>query len=338
MNERKTPIAVRREAKSDFERTLAGHSLDIRRMAVSTVQVNTGRLCNQACAHCHVEAGPLRRELMQKRTIDRVLQLLEHSPTVLEVDITGGAPELNPHFRFLVQASRRSGKSVIDRCNLTVLFEPGQEDTAEFLAAHRVRIVASLPCYLEDNVDAQRGHGVFEKSLAALRRLNTLGYGRPESGLDLNLVYNPIGAGLPPPQPALQAAYREHLGDEYGIVFNELIAMTNMPIKRFARALEREGKAESYRCLLAENFNPAAAARVMCASLVSVSWDGTLHDCDFNQMLEIPLGRRARSIWNIDSFEAVGPGIAFADHCFGCTAGAGSSCGGALTSKTGEES
>lgn len=339
MNERKTALAAGPEAKSDFERTLAEHSLDVRRTAVSTLQINTGKLCNQACAHCHVEAGPLRRELMQKRTIDRVLELLERSPTVLEVDITGGAPELNEHFRYLVQASRRYGKSVIDRCNLTVLFEPGQEDTAEFLAAQRVRIVASLPCYLEDNVDAQRGRGVFEKSLAALRRLNALGYGRPGSGLDLNLVYNPVGAGLPPPQSALEAAYRERLGDEHGIVFNELLVMTNMPIKRFARALEREGKAESYRRLLAENFNPAAAARVMCTSLVSVGWEGTLHDCDFNQMLEIPLaGCRAKTIWDIDSFEEVGGDIAFADHCFGCTAGAGSSCGGVLTSKTGEQS
>lgn len=338
MSQNRRPSPHTLPSASLFETTLDEHALRVERGAVETLQVNLGKLCNQACLHCHVEAGPLRTEIMERRTVDRILSLLERSPRVAQVDLTGGAPEMNPHFRAFVRALRAGGRSVIDRCNLTVLFEPGQEDTAEFLAEQEIQVIASLPCYSEDNVDAQRGRGVFEKSVAALRRLNALGYGRDGTGRVLNLVYNPLGARLPPPQAALQDAYREELGGRHGIVFNELFAMTNMPIKRFARMLERDGEAEGYRRLLLEHFNPAAAAGVMCTRLVSVGWDGALYDCDFNQMLEIPLNARARTVWDVASFEEVDRGIAFADHCFGCAAGAGSSCAGSLSERTGGKS
>lgn len=323
------------KSSSRFKRALDERALVVERREISLLQVNIGKLCNQTCRHCHVEAGPRRTEIMERRAIDRILELLGQSPNVREVDITGGAPELNPHFRFFVRSLRENGRSAIDRCNLTVLLEPGQEETADFLARQQVKIVASLPCYLEDNVDAQRGRGVFVKSIEALRRLNGLGYGQTGSGLVLNLVYNPLGARLPPDQPALQTAYREHLGEAYGVTFNELFAMTNMPIKRFARMLERDGESARYRRLLIDHFNPAAATEVMCTRLVSIGWDGGLYDCDFNQMLEIPLNLKPRTIWDISSFSALDRGIAFADHCFGCAAGSGSSCTGSLASKKG---
>lgn len=320
---------------SRFDEVLLKSGLDIHRQAITTLQVNIGKLCNQACHHCHVEAGPNRTENMERRTIDRILELLAREPGITTVDITGGAPEMNPHFRDFVIAIRAMNKDVIDRCNLTVLFEAGQSDTAAFLAQHGIKIVASLPCYLEDNVNRQRGKGVFGKSISALEQLNALGYGRPGTGLTLDLVYNPIGASLPPAQSGLEDAYRAHLKTHFGIEFNNLFTITNMPIKRFAHMLAREGRAADYMQLLIDNFNVEAAQNVMCRQLVSISWDGRLYDCDFNQMLEIPLNSNPRTIWDIPSFAALEHGIAFGDHCFGCTAGAGSSCKGAIL--TGEK-
>lgn len=319
-----------------FDETLSRSGLKIKREVITTLQVNIGKRCNQACHHCHVESGPNRTENMEQSTVDRILELLQGAPDITLVDITGGAPELNPHFRMFVTQIRAMGKEVIDRCNLTVLFEKGQEDTAEFLAEQKVQIVASLPCYLEDNVNAQRGKGVFGKSISALEKLNALGYGKPDSGLILNLVYNPVGTHLPPEQKKLEAAYKEYLHKNFGLVFNSLFTITNMPIKRFAHMLERDGLTEQYMQLLIDNFNVQAAQEVMCKQLVSISWDGKLYDCDFNQMLEIPLNFRSRTIWDIPSFSSLDQDIAFADHCFGCTAGAGSSCTGALLT-TGEK-
>jgi radical SAM/Cys-rich protein len=316
-----------------FDAVLAAHALPgLRRAAVTTVQVNLGKRCNQACRHCHVDAGPTRAEAMAAATATRVIELVRATPSVRVVDLTGGAPELNPEFRRLVAAARASELAVIDRCNLTILVEPGQVDLAAFLAEHRVRVTASLPCYSADNVDEQRGGGVFERSVRGLRRLNALGYGVPGSGLELDLVYNPVGAFLPPPQAALEADYRRELDARFGIVFTRLITITNMPISRFALALERDGGLEPYMRLLVASFNPATVSGLMCRAQVSVGWDGALYDCDFNQMLEIPLaGGERPTIWDIDDFGAVaGREIATAAHCYGCTAGAGSSCSGAL--------
>jgi radical SAM/Cys-rich protein len=320
----------------DFDATLAAHSLPgLGRVRVDTLQVNVGKRCNQACHHCHVEAGPKRTERMVAPVVTRVLELLAASRAVATLDVTGGAPELNPHFRRLVTEARRLGCAVVDRCNLTILFEPGQEDLAEFLAAHGVAVVASLPCYTADTVERQRGQGVFAKSVRGLRDLNALGYGRPGTGLRLDLVYNPVGAFLPPPQAELEARYRDELGRAFGITFDRLLTITNMPIKRFAEMLAREGAAEAYASLLVNHFNPATVEGLMCRALVSVGWDGRLYDCDFNQMLELPLaggrGGAPRSIWEIRELDALrGLPVATARHCFACTAGAGSSCGGAL--------
>ena len=318
-------------AAVDFREKLRQHGLgELRRREVTTLQINVGKLCNQACHHCHVEAGPKRTEIMPERVAERVLTLLAATPEIQTVDITGGAPELNENFRWLVSESRRMQKQVIDRCNLTVLFEPGLEALAEFLAANHVEITASLPCYTESNVDQQRGKGAFEKSIRALRLLNEIGYGQPGSSLALNLVYNPLGASLPPPQKKLEADYKSHLRESFGIEFNRLFTITNMPIKRFADMLVREGKHESYMGLLANHFNPATVEHVMCRDLVSIGWDGKIYDCDFNQMLDLetPGGK---NIWEIDSFsELANSRIATGSHCFGCTAGAGSSCGGSL--------
>jgi radical SAM/Cys-rich protein len=277
-----------------------------------------------------VEAGPKRTEIMPASVAERVLMLLAATPEIQTVDITGGAPELNENFRRLVSESRRMQKQVIDRCNLTVLFEPGLEMLAEFLAANNVEITASLPCYTESNVDQQRGKGAFEKSIRALRLLNAIGYGQPGSRLVLNLVYNPLGASLPPPQEKLEADYKSHLRESFGIEFNRLFTITNMPIKRFADMLVREGKHDEYMGLLANQFNPATVEHVMCRDLVSIGWDGKIYDCDFNQMLDLetPGGK---NIWEIESFsELANSRIATDSHCFGCTAGAGSSCGGSL--------
>jgi radical SAM/Cys-rich protein len=302
------------------------------RGAVTTLQVNVGKVCNQACHHCHVEAGPARTESMTARTAERVLELLASSPDVGVLDITGGAPELNANFRQMVVSARGLGRHVIDRCNLTVLFEPGQEETADFLARNGVEIVASLPCYQSENVDRQRGLGVFDRSVEALRRLNALGYGREGSGLTLNLVFNPGGPSLPPEQASLEASYKTELFERFGIQFNRLLTLTNMPIRRFAQDLERTGKTEAYMSLLVNHFNPDTIPGLMCTSLLSVGYDGRIYDCDFNQMLEMPLAEGPETLWELQGLEElVGRPVATGAHCFGCTAGTGSSCGGALT-------
>ena len=302
----------------------------LRRGPLQSLQVNLGYLCNQQCQHCHVNAGPKRTEMMERETVDRVLAVLERRG-IGELDLTGGAPELNAHFRHLVREARALGVQVIDRCNLTVLEEPGQEGLAEFLAAQRVRVVASLPCYLNENVDAQRGNGVFESSIRGLRRLNALGYGVVGSGLELSLVYNPQGAELPPPQEALEEDYRRHLGDTYGVTFSRLLTIANMPINRFGSTLLSRGEFEPYMALLRESYRRDNLSSVMCRSLVSVDWQGRLYDCDFNQMLSMPLGGgEPRTLDHLLDRSVDGEAIAVGDHCYGCTAGQGSSCGGAL--------
>jgi radical SAM/Cys-rich protein len=333
LNEGRMEAAVKAavpEPRLTFEAVLRRHGLrPLRRRSVRTVQVNVGKLCNQACHHCHVDAGPKRREIMTRQTAERAVELLSLSPGVETVDITGGAPELNPNFTYLVEGARGLGLRVIDRCNLTVLLEPRMQWLPEFLASHEVEVVCSLPCYTAKNVDTQRGRGVFDKSIEALCRLNDLGYGKPGSPLVLNLVYNPLGAFLPPPQAKLEADYKRELRAHFGIEFHHLFTITNMPISRFARELARSGKYEEYMSLLVTHFNPEAAEGVMCRSLVSVGWEGALYDCDFNQMLEIPASGRRRTIFEIASLEDVAAApIATDRHCFGCTAGAGSSCGG----------
>jgi len=305
---------------------------NIRRGRLTTVQANLGYVCNQTCFHCHVNAGPNRKEVMQRDTVDDILRFLEQAG-IHTLDLTGGAPELNPHFRDLVRAARRLGVEVLDRCNLTVLVQPGQEDLAEFLATQRVGVVASLPCYLEDNVNAQRGDGVFGDSVRGLRRLNALGYGKPGTGLELSLVYNPQGPQLPPPQAGLEAAYREHLGKHYEIEFSRLLTIANMPINRFAKTLLRKGEYDGYMRTLRLAHQDANLEHVMCRSLISVDWQGYLYDCDFNQMLHIPLaatGRPRTHLRDLDLNALSEGAIAVADHCYGCTAGQGSSCGGAL--------
>ncbi len=315
-----------------FNRALEKHSLGpLARMRARTLQVNVGKFCNMACHHCHVDAGPKRTEQMSRAVSDRVIELLAHDPEIDVVDLTGGAPELNPSFRHLVNAARGLGRRVIDRCNLTVVLEPGQEDLPEFLAAHDVEVVASLPCYQAKNIEKQRGRGVFDKSIQALQRLNQLGYGKPGSRLKLSLVYNPVGATLPPEQAQLEAQYRDELSGRFGIDFHNLLTITNMPINRFAHALERFGGLEAYMSVLVNHFNRSTVSDLMCRTLVSVSWDGRLFDCDFNQMVELPLGGGTRTVWEIDSLdELTGAPVATAAHCYGCTAGAGSSCSGAL--------
>ena len=302
----------------------------LRAAAVDTLQVNVGKRCNQTCRHCHVDAGPTRTEIMTRETAELVIAVLRRYPTPT-VDITSGAPELNPNFTYLVREARALGRHVIDRCNLTVFFVAGHEGLPEFLRDAQVEVTASLPCYLEENVEFQRGKGVYSKSIAALQRLNGLSYGQPESGLTLNLVYNPLGPSLPPPQQSLEDAYRRELGERFGIVFNHLYTITNMPINRFLADLERQGKRASYMELLLERFNPATVEGLMCRTLVSVGWDGKLYDCDFNQMLDLPLAPgQPRHLRDFDAFLAARRPIRTGAHCFGCTAGSGSSCGGAL--------
>jgi radical SAM/Cys-rich protein len=322
----------------DFDATLREHGLGrLRRDRPRTLQVNVGKLCNQACHHCHVDAGPKRSEIMRAERARRIVELLAQSPGVDHLDLTGGAPELNPHFTTLVAQARALGRHVIVRCNLTVLFVAGQEHLPRFYRDHDVELICSLPCYTAQNVDRQRGRGVFEQSIDALRLLNGLGYGRADSPLILNLVYNPLGAVLPPPQPMLEARYRDELRERYGIEFHRLLTITNMPIKRFAEQLARGGQYAEYMGLLVNHFNPHTVAGLMCRSLVSVGWDGTLYDCDFNQMLELPitwqaaLAGRPLTVWDVEGLnELTGRRIRSAAHCFGCTAGAGSSCTGAL--------
>ena len=304
----------------------------IRRRKLETVQVNVGYKCNQSCLHCHVNAGPTRTEAMSRETMDDVLAYVAASGA-RTLDITGGAPELNPFFRDLVRRSRALGVHVIDRCNLTVLEQPGHRDLADFLAEHGVEVVASLPCYLEENVDRQRGAGVFEASVRALQALNARGYGDGGSGRVLNLVYNPQGPVLPPPQAQLDNDYRRHLADRYGIRFDALYVLTNMPIQRFGSTLVSKKQFKSYMELLKNAYQQANLDSVMCRSLVSIDWRGYVYDCDFNQMLGLPLstGRRARiHVRELLEADLAGNDIAVADHCYGCTAGQGSSCGGAL--------
>jgi radical SAM/Cys-rich protein len=304
----------------------------IRRGRLDTLQVNVGYRCNQSCVHCHVNAGPNRTEEMPAAVIDLVLAFLARR-RVATLDITGGAPELNPHFRRLVRAARDLGVRVMDRCNLTIFEVPGQEDLAQFLAREQVEIVASLPCYLEDNVDRQRGKGVFDGSIRGLQSLNRLGYGRAGSGLVLNLVYNPQGPSLPPPQDALEADYKRVLGERYGVVFNQLYTLANMPIQRFGAILISKGEFDRYLDLLRHAHLDANLDRVMCRNLISVDWQGCLYDCDFNQMLDLPLshgGRERVHLSDLLETEVEGAPIRVAGHCYGCTAGQGSSCGGAL--------
>lgn len=302
----------------------------IRRGALTTLQVNLTYACNQACHHCHVEAGPARTEAMSAELVEMLLAVLAGGGCQ-RLDLTGGAPELHPQFRDLVTRARAMNVEVLDRCNLTILEEPGHEDLAAFLAAQGVSIVASLPCYLEDNVDQQRGRGVFGRSIRALRKLNELGYGVDGTGLRLDLVYNPQGASLPPPQAGLEAAYKAQLAERYEVRFNRLLALTNMPIKRFRHQLQREGQLDNYAELLASSFSYANLERVMCRELLSVDWQGALYDCDFNQQLGMAAGGNARHLRDLlHRSDLEGEAIAVASHCFGCTAGQGSSCGGAL--------
>ena len=303
----------------------------LHRGTLDTLQVNLGYRCNQSCLHCHVNAGPNRQEMMDEQTLDLILQVLA-ARRIGTLDLTGGAPELHHQFRDLVSKATALGVHVIDRCNLTILFEHGQDGLAEFLADHRVEVVASLPCYLPENVDRQRGEGVFDKSIAALLQFNALGYGREGSGLILNLVYNPQGPALPPDQVALQAAYQRELSERFGIVFNRLLTIANMPIQRFGSTLISRGQFNEYMGLLKENYSAANLDNVMCRNLVSVDWQGYLYDCDFNQQLGLALpGDESRPhLRDLLQTGLRGNPIRVADHCYGCTAGQGSSCGGAL--------
>jgi len=304
----------------------------LRRDRLETLQLNLGYKCNQSCLHCHVNAGPTRTELMGRETMSDALVFLQVSK-VRTLDITGGAPELNPHFKELVARARELGVHVIDRCNLTVLLEPGQEELAGFLASREVEITASLPCYTEELVDRQRGKGAYEKSIEALRQLNGLGYGAPDTGLTLNLVYNPQGPSLPPPQDKLEADYRRILGERHGIVFTRLYTLANMPIQRFGSMLVSKGQFNEYMALLHRAHRDENLGAVMCRTLLSVDWQGYVYDCDFNQMLGLPLklgGRKRIHLSELIGRDLTLNPIAVRDHCYGCTAGQGSSCGGAL--------
>ncbi len=303
------------------------------RRRLDTLQVNLGYRCNQSCVHCHVNAGPTRTEMMDAATLRLIPEVLQ-ARTIKTLDLTGGAPELHDGFRDLVEIATDLGVHVIDRCNLTILFEPGQDDLAAFLARQKVEIVASLPCYSLKNVDQQRGKGVFDKSIAALQRLNALGYGRKDSNLALNLVYNPQGPNLPPDQATLQDDYKRELLEHFGIVFNELYVLANMPIQRFGSTLISKGQFHDYMTLLKDNHLPANLDDVMCRSVISVDWQGTLSDCDFNQQLGLDLGGSTGShLRDLLQQDVDGTSISVADHCFGCTAGQGSSCGGAFKEK-----
>jgi len=304
----------------------------ISRGRLETLQVNLGYLCNQTCLHCHVNAGPRRKEIMAQDTVQTVLDFLADQQIKI-LDLTGGAPEMNPHFRFLVSQASAMGVRVIDRCNLTILEEEGYEDMAEFMAGHGVEVVASLPCYLGSNVDAQRGKGVFDQSIRALQRLNKLGYGIEGSGLTLTLVYNPQGPVLPPAQQELEASYKRELHLRYGIAFNHLFTITNMPIQRFGSTLISRGEFASYMQLLKESYSEENLSEVMCRSLISVDWQGFVYDCDFNQMLNLPMqeaGGKRSHLSDLMQQDITGRAITVMDHCYGCTAGQGSSCGGAL--------
>jgi radical SAM/Cys-rich protein len=305
---------------------------DFRRRAVEVLQVNLGRYCNLACIHCHVESGPTRKEMMSRDNVDAVLRFLART-RIPTLDITGGAPELHREFPYLVASARRLGRHVMDRCNLTVIFEPGMEYLPEFFREQEVELVCSLPCYSEENVDKQRGKGTFDSSIRALRLLNEKGYGQPDTDLVLNLVYNPVGPHLPPPQEKLEQDYKRILGEQFGIVFNRLFCLSNMPITRYATHLKLRSEYERYQELLEANFNAATLTQVMCRNLISIGWEGSVYDCDFNQMLDLPIadstGQRL-SIAALTLEQVARRRIIVGDHCYACTAGCGSSCGGAL--------
>jgi len=327
----------------DFKDFLNEKGLSIPRSTPKILQLNIGLYCNQACNHCHVESSPKRTEMMNAEVADACLKLLKNSPELTTLDLTGGAPELNSEFRRLVceaRAARGDDLDIIDRCNLTVMQEPGQEDLADFLAENKVHVVASLPCYGEKNVNLQRGSGVFDKSIQALRTLNAVGYGHEDSGLKLDLVYNPLGPFLPPPQESLEGKYKEELMENFGVLFNNLFTITNMPIKRFADFLYRRGELQEYLDLLVRNFNPGALDGLMCKDTISVRWDGALFDCDFNQQTNLGMGSQKDdtlqedmsgiSIFDVDSVASFKEHeIVLVNHCYGCTAGMGSSCQGA---------
>jgi len=315
-----------------FEATLASVGVDgLSRTRLSTLQINLGKLCNQTCSHCHVDAGPDRRESMSHDTAEQIIGFLKRSH-VETLDITGGAPEMNPNFRWLVEQAHELGLKIIDRCNLTILLAPNFTDLPEFLAKHQVTVIASLPCYLEENCDLQRGEGVFSKSIEAIHQLNQLGYGSPSSALDLHLVYNPVGTSLPPDQSKLEADYRGQLMSRYGLQFNRLYTITNMPISRYLADLLSRNEYMKYMQKLMDSFNAETIGELMCRSLVSVDWNGYLYDCDFNQMLDLPLGStNAVHISEVSESDLVGRMIQTANHCFGCTAGCGSSCTGSIS-------
>lgn len=314
-----------------FHDTLEKNGLPVLRSAgVEILQVNVGKMCNMTCRHCHVDAGPDRREIMTRATIDHCLRVIRELD-IKTVDLTGGAPEMNPDFRYFVTEARKLDCHVIDRCNLTILLANGYTDLPEFLAENQVEVVASLPCYLEENCDSQRGSGAFQKSLKAIRRLNEVGYGQPGTKLTLSLVFNPVGTSLPPSQTELEKQYKKVLWDEYQLRFNRLFTITNMPISRYLEDLLEQGKLESYMEMLVNAFNPAIVSGVMCRNTLSVSWDGRLFDCDFNQMLEMPLTEgQPQSISELNAASIPYRKIVTGRHCFGCTAGAGSGCGGAI--------
>ncbi len=312
-----------------FHEVLNAHELNLVHDKPNELQMNLGKLCNLACHHCHVDAGPKRTEVMTWEVMEKIL-VWAKAAKIERADLTGGAPELNPHFRQFCDALIAMNVQITSRCNITVLFEPGQEDLAQWYRDREIRLVCSLPCYTEDNVDAQRGKGVFDKSIAGLQMLNELGYGKNEK-LSLDLVYNPVGAHLPPEQAGLEQDYRHMLSENFDIVFSNLLAITNIPINRFAHALKRDGELDDYQHLLVSNFNAMTVDQLMCKSLINLDWEGRVFDCDFNQMLEIPMsGGEERYLWDLEIDEIAGAAIATNRHCFGCTAGAGSSCGGVL--------
>lgn len=304
----------------------------IRRQRIETLQMNLGYLCNLSCVHCHVAAGPKRTELMARSTMEQALLVADRYST-RTLDLTGGSPEMNPEFRWLVEQASARGMHVMDRLNPTIMEEPGYEWVGDFLTQHKVEIIASLPCYSKENVDSQRGNGVFETSISALLKLNRLGYGQPESGLVLNLVYNPLGPVLPPAQDALEADYKRFLHEEFGLVFNQLFTITNMPIKRFGSMLVSKGLFDDYLQLLKNAYQPGNLAALMCRHLISVDYQGFVYDCDFNQMLGLPLGGNKRRTHLADLLDEgdIPRAIGVGEHCYGCTAGQGSSCGGALS-------
>lgn len=311
-----------------FNAALIDHSAgELRRGRTEILQINVGKLCNQTCVHCHVNAGPGRKEIMTRATIDRIVDWLAQTD-IPKVDITGGAPEIIPDFRYLVDRLKALDRHILDRCNLTIFFEPGHEYLPEYLAQNGIEVIASLPCYSAKNLELQRGNGVFQKSIDALRRLNALGYG---TKLPLHLVYNPVGAYLPGPQAELEADYHAELQQHFGIVFNRLYTITNMPISRFAAWLHQNGEHDKYMQLLIENFNPTSVAGLMCRNTLNIGWRGEVYDCDFNQMLGMQWKNgQPLFLWDIDPAQLEGREILTGDHCFGCTAGSGSSCGGAI--------